>query len=164
MTFPPNRSPTDDAQPPPGGPPDAVLLVGRDADFHERTCRSLAIDADYRMRALFDESPLADVDGWYEDGVFAGMTPSQLGIAVSDATATLATLDEAPDHHVCLDAVPPLDGEGDERAFFRFLHVFLSHASNDDGRCHVHLDERGVARTVAPLFDRVVDVRDTDSH
>ncbi|GGM72734.1 hypothetical protein J2752_002407 [Halarchaeum rubridurum] len=147
-----------------GGPAersaDTVLVVGRDADRHERTCRSLATDADYRLRALFDETPVVDVNDWYEDGVFAGMTPSQLGIAVSDATSTLASVGETPAYHVCLDAVPPLDGADDERALFRFLHAFLSHVTTDGGRCHLHLDEYGVADTVAPLFDRVVDDRE----
>lgn len=161
MTLPPNRPTVDDEPGDSDGPPsDAILLVGRETDFHEETCRALATDADYRLRGLFDETPIADVDDWYEDGVFAGMTPSQLGIAVSDATNTLSSIGETPAYHVCLDAVPPLADEADERAFFRFLHVFLSHVATDGGRCHLHLAEHGVADTVAPLFGRVVDDRD----
>lgn len=146
-----------------GDDPEAVLVVGeRSEDAHGRTCRALAADEDYRFRALTsDTDPCADTTDWYGSGVFEKMAPAQLGIALDDAIANLATVGDTPDCHVCLDGVPTSLDEADERALFRFLHALTARITDDGGRCHVHLADDVTARTVAPLFDRVVAVDGT---
>ncbi|MFC7177601.1 DUF7504 family protein [Halosegnis marinus] len=67
---------------------------------------------------------------------------------------------------LCVDSLRPLVEEYDERELFRFLHAVTADVRAARGMAHYHLPlgyDAETARTLAPLFDAVVEVRDGDS-
>lgn len=91
--------------------------------------------------------------------------PSELGIEISAAIAEFEAasgeLDPA-ELRVCFDSLSPVLAEYDGETAFRFLHVLTARIRGVRGMGHFHLpverDSQAV-RTVAPLFDAVVEVR-----
>lgn len=92
-------------------------------------------------------------------------TLPQLGEAVTDA---IETLEEsagglAPaELRVCFDSLRPLVEEYPEQEVFRFVHAVTADVRGVNGMAHYHLPvayDTGTVRTLAPLFDAVIEVR-----
>lgn len=88
-----------------------------------------------------------------------------LGRAVGEAVADFEddTAGMAPAQlRLCVDSLRPLLDEHDEQAVFRFLHAMTGDVRAVRGMGHYHLPvayDDATVRTLAPLFDAVVEIR-----
>lgn len=149
----------------------AALVVSEDDTLHDTTCERFVAEGSitYPIRVVADGEPCADTDRHYTAGVYDGLDLTEAGIAVTDALANLASTDTGlPDGavHVCVDGLPTPTSDTERRDLFRFLHALTSSVRNRDGGCHVHLHndlEDEFVATVAPVFDRIVELWETPS-
>lgn len=84
--------------------------------------------------------------------------------AIADADRTVGGFAPAQ-FRLCIDSLLPLVEAHDERTVFRFLHAVTTDVRAVDGMGHYHLplapDDETV-RTLEPLFDAVVELRNED--
>lgn len=87
-----------------------------------------------------------------------------VGDAIAEADRAVGGL-AAAQFRLCVDSLGPLLEAHEERAVFRFLHAVTNDVRAVDGMGHYHLPlapDAETVRTLAPLFDAVVELRVED--